>query len=118
VVDAARAAQDAGVGGQATTLAIVAAAAGTLADGDRARLDADGADPQLDALAENLRTLARGASRAARRAATSEANAPSSHVEALLQVTARLVEAHGPLLGDTRRPPSADGTPNDTEAPR
>jgi hypothetical protein len=104
VADAARVAASSGVGHQAATLALVAAAAGTLADADVARGQHGPADPQLDALAENLRTLARGAARGARRAGTTEAAAPSSQVDALLRATTRLVDAHGPLLSGSPPP--------------
>jgi hypothetical protein len=104
VADAARVAAASGVGHQAATLALVAAAAGTLADADVARGQHAPADPQLDALAENLRTLARGAARGARRAGTAEAAAPSSQVDALLRATTRLVDAHRPLLSGSPPP--------------
>jgi hypothetical protein len=103
VADAARAAQAAGAGRQATTLALVAAAAGTLADADVARNQGPSPDPQLEALAENLRTLARGAARGARRAGTAEAAPPSAQVDALLRATTRLVDAHRPLLSGAPR---------------
>jgi hypothetical protein len=103
VADAARVAAASGVGHQAATFALVAAAAGTLADADVARGADAPPDPQLEALAENLRTLARGAARSARRAGTAEAAAPSSQVDALMRATTRLVDAHRPLLGGPPR---------------
>ena len=80
-------------------LALGAAAAATLADADLAHQPGGVVDPNLQALAENLRTIARGAGRAARRAPAAPPPPPSQQGDALLRATTRLVDAHHPLLG-------------------